>query len=54
MDTHSTKCYRKAALCHVEQREYAQASAIIRHCPGDEAATHYVMLLVAVKQGEDP
>jgi len=51
-DTCAGKCIRKAALCHIEQDEYAQASAIIRHCPGDEAATHYLTFLVAVKQGK--
>ncbi|KAH9048810.1 hypothetical protein EDB84DRAFT_1434083 [Lactarius hengduanensis] len=49
-DTCASKCIRKAALCHIEQEEYAQASAIIRHCPGDEAATHYLTFLVAIKQ----
>ncbi|KAI0271679.1 hypothetical protein BC834DRAFT_922404 [Gloeopeniophorella convolvens] len=49
-DTCASKCYRKAALCHIEQQEYAQASSIIRRCPGDESATHYLTLLVAVKQ----
>ncbi|KAH9005872.1 hypothetical protein EDB86DRAFT_2795550, partial [Lactarius hatsudake] len=46
-DTCASKCIRKAALCHIEQEEYAQASVIIRHCPGDEAATHYLTFLVA-------
>ncbi|KAF8480818.1 hypothetical protein DFH94DRAFT_691907 [Russula ochroleuca] len=50
-DTCSSKCFRKAALCHIEQEEYAQASDIIRQCPGDEAATHYLSFLVAIKQG---
>ncbi|KAH9177088.1 hypothetical protein EDB89DRAFT_1938043 [Lactarius sanguifluus] len=50
-DSCASKCIRKAALCHIEQEEYAQASAVIRHCPGDEAATHYLTFLVAVKQG---
>ncbi|KAI0248099.1 hypothetical protein BJV78DRAFT_1132012, partial [Lactifluus subvellereus] len=49
-DTCASKCFRKAAICHIEQEEYAQASAIIRHCPGEEAATHYLTFLVAVKQ----
>ncbi|KAH9075682.1 hypothetical protein EDB83DRAFT_2218480 [Lactarius deliciosus] len=49
-DTCASKCIRKAALCHIEQEEYAQASVIIRHSPGDEAATHYLTFLVAVKQ----
>ncbi|TFY60989.1 hypothetical protein EVG20_g7223 [Dentipellis fragilis] len=46
-----SKCYRKAALCHIQQHEYAKASNVIRRCPGNEAPTCYVMLLVAVKQG---
>ncbi|KAI0307448.1 hypothetical protein B0F90DRAFT_1812932 [Multifurca ochricompacta] len=50
-DACASKCFRKAALCHIEQEEYAQALAIIRQCPGDEAATHYLTFLVAVKQG---
>ena len=51
-DTCSSKCFRKAALCHIEQEEYAQASDLIRQCPGDEAATHYLSFLVAIKQGK--
>ncbi len=51
-DTYSSKCFRKAALCHIEQEEYAQASDLIRQCPGDEAATHYLSFLVAIKQGK--
>jgi hypothetical protein len=51
-DTYASKCFRKAALCHIEREEYAQASEIIRQCPGEEAATNYLSFLVAVKQGE--
>ena len=51
-DTCWSKCFRKAALCHIEQEEYAQASDLIRQCPGDEAATHYLSFLVAIKQGK--
>ncbi|KZP32796.1 SPO22-domain-containing protein [Athelia psychrophila] len=47
----SSKCMRKAALCHIQQREYATAASDIRHCASNEAATHYVTLLVAVHQG---
>lgn len=46
-----TKCLRKAALCHIQRREYAQAAAEIRHCATNEATTHYVVLLIAVHQG---
>lgn len=45
------KCYRKAALCYIEKREYAQASAVIRRCPQNEAATLYVIFLIAIQQG---
>jgi hypothetical protein len=51
-ETYSSKCFRKAALCHIELEEYAQASDLIRQCPGDEAATHYLSFLVAIKQGK--
>ncbi|KAF8798208.1 hypothetical protein BYT27DRAFT_7236741 [Phlegmacium glaucopus] len=49
--TSTAKCFRKAALCHIERREYAQASRVIRLCPLNEAPTHYVMFLTAVHQG---
>ena len=45
------KCYRKAALCYIQRREYASAAAVVRLCPGNEAATHYIGLLTSVKQG---
>ena len=45
------KCFRKAALCYIQQRNYSKASATLRHCPTDEAATHYVMLLTHIRQG---
>ncbi|KAK0446558.1 uncharacterized protein EV420DRAFT_1313772 [Desarmillaria tabescens] len=51
--TSSSKCHRKAALCYIEHREYAKASAVIRRCPITEAATHYVIFLTAVHQGID-
>ncbi|ESK93496.1 hypothetical protein Moror_1688 [Moniliophthora roreri MCA 2997] len=45
-----SKCYRKAALCYIEQKEYAKAAAVIRRCPNNEAATHYVTFLTAIHQ----
>lgn len=47
----SSKCFRKAALCYIEKREYAHASTVIRRCPTNEATTHYVIFLTAVHQG---
>ncbi|CAL1696816.1 unnamed protein product [Somion occarium] len=49
--TSRTKCDRKAALCYIQQQDYAKASAVLQRCLHDEAATHYVMLLTAVRQG---
>ncbi|KAJ6505545.1 hypothetical protein C8R45DRAFT_1209240 [Mycena sanguinolenta] len=51
--TSGAKCFRKAALCYIEQHEYARVSAVIRRCPSNEATTHYVMFLTAVHQGLD-
>ncbi|TBU48727.1 meiosis protein SPO22/ZIP4 like-domain-containing protein [Dichomitus squalens] len=45
------KCLRKAALCYIQCGEHARASAVIRRCPSQDAATHYVALLAAVRQG---
>ncbi|TFK68509.1 SPO22-domain-containing protein [Pluteus cervinus] len=46
-----SKCHRKAALCYIEQREFARASTVIRRCPTTEATTHYVTFLTAFHQG---
>ncbi|KAJ7160549.1 meiosis protein SPO22/ZIP4 like-domain-containing protein [Mycena crocata] len=51
--TSGAKCFRKAALCYIEQREYARAATVVRRCPADEAKTHYVVFLTAVHQGLD-
>jgi hypothetical protein len=47
----SSKCLRKAALCYIQKREYAQAASEIRHCATSEATTQYVLFLIAVHQG---
>lgn len=49
--TAGAKCFRKAALCYIEQREFARASTVIRRCPVSEAKTQYVIFLLAVNQG---
>ncbi|KAJ7259902.1 meiosis protein SPO22/ZIP4 like-domain-containing protein [Mycena rebaudengoi] len=51
--TSAAKCFRKAALCYIEQHEYAKASALIRRCPSNEATSHYVLFLTAIHQGLD-
>jgi len=47
-----SKCYRKAAICYLEKKEYNKASTVIRRCPTNEAATCYVMFLIAIHQGQ--
>ncbi|KAK7461310.1 sporulation-specific protein 22 [Stygiomarasmius scandens] len=49
--TSSSKCFRKAALCYIEQKQYARASVVIRRCLSNEAATHYITFLTAIHQG---
>ncbi|KIJ21375.1 hypothetical protein PAXINDRAFT_94968 [Paxillus involutus ATCC 200175] len=46
-----SKCFRKAALCHLQQKEYARAASTIRRCPKNGATTRYVAFLIAVHQG---
>ncbi|KAF9231600.1 hypothetical protein BU15DRAFT_68195 [Melanogaster broomeanus] len=46
-----SKCFRKAALCYLQQKEYARAASTIRRCPKSGATTHYVTFLIAVHQG---
>ncbi|KAF8599254.1 hypothetical protein BDV93DRAFT_609374 [Ceratobasidium sp. AG-I] len=46
-----SRCIRKAALCYIQQGEYAQASMLVSRCPNDESSTHYVKFLAAVHQG---
>ncbi|KAF7317365.1 hypothetical protein HMN09_00472800 [Mycena chlorophos] len=54
--TSGAKCFRKAALCYIEQKEYARATTVIRRCPvgqgpgHGEAATQYVLFVAAVHQ----
>ncbi|THH10579.1 hypothetical protein EW145_g1240 [Phellinidium pouzarii] len=45
------KCFRKAALCYIEQGEYARASQVIHHCPKGQSSTFYLLFLSAVHQG---
>ncbi|KAL4069087.1 hypothetical protein J3A83DRAFT_4095527 [Scleroderma citrinum] len=46
----SSKCLRKAALCYIQQKEYAKAAFAIKRCPKNGAATRYVAFLIAVHQ----
>lgn len=47
----SPKCLRKAALCYLEQREYARAVHTIQSCPKGKASTYYLSFLAALYQG---
>ena len=46
-----SKCFRKAAVCQLQQKEYARATATIGRCPQNGATTRYVAFLIAVRQG---
>ncbi|KZT68843.1 hypothetical protein DAEQUDRAFT_711357 [Daedalea quercina L-15889] len=46
-----SKCLRKAALCYIQQGDFARAAATIRRCSEQEAATCYIRLMIAVRQG---
>ncbi|KIK99445.1 hypothetical protein PAXRUDRAFT_30503 [Paxillus rubicundulus Ve08.2h10] len=45
-----SKCFRKAALCYLQQKEYARAASTVRRCPKNGATTRYVAFLIAVHQ----
>lgn len=48
----AAKCYRKAALCYLERKEFASATNVIRKCTTNEAANVYVQFLCALQQGK--
>ncbi|KAG8721684.1 hypothetical protein FRC08_011093 [Ceratobasidium sp. 394] len=43
---------RKAALCYIQQGEYARASVLVSRCSQNEASTCYIKFLAAVHQGK--
>ena len=49
----TAKCFRKAAVCYLQMKEYARAAQVVRR--GDEhcrqAGTCFVLFLVAAEQG---
>ncbi|KIO03245.1 hypothetical protein M404DRAFT_625830 [Pisolithus tinctorius Marx 270] len=47
----TSKCLRKAALCYIQQKEYAKAAFAVKRCPVNGATTRYVVFLIAVHQG---
>ncbi|KAI5997768.1 hypothetical protein EDC04DRAFT_2612500 [Pisolithus marmoratus] len=47
----TSKCLRKAALCYIQQKEYARAAFAVKRCPVNGATTRYVAFLIAVHQG---
>ncbi|KAG9124870.1 hypothetical protein FRC07_009933 [Ceratobasidium sp. 392] len=46
-----SRSIRKAALCYIQQGEYAQASLLVSKCSQAEASTCYIKFLAAVHQG---
>ncbi|KAI6020837.1 hypothetical protein BKA83DRAFT_4291597 [Pisolithus microcarpus] len=47
----TSKCLRKAALCYIQQKEFARAASAVKRCPVNGATTRYVVFLIAVHQG---
>lgn len=47
----NAKCLRKAALCYIQQGDYARSAATVRRSPDHDSATCYIRLLIAVRQG---
>ncbi|ODO05445.1 hypothetical protein L198_02138 [Cryptococcus wingfieldii CBS 7118] len=48
----TSRCLRKAALCHIKTADWGAAHDLIARCPTDEASTHYLTFLAAIRQGE--
>lgn len=47
--THASR--RKAALCHMKMADWTAALDLISLCPKEEASTHYLAFLAAIRQG---
>ncbi|KAG9104677.1 hypothetical protein FRC06_000063 [Ceratobasidium sp. 370] len=45
---------RKAALCYIQQGEYARASVLVSRCSQDEASTCYIKFLAAGSKAKQP
>ncbi|KIR41645.1 hypothetical protein I307_05719 [Cryptococcus deuterogattii 99/473] len=46
-----SRCFRKAALCHMKMADWTAALDLISLCPKEEASTHYLAFLAAIRQG---
>ncbi|ODN81471.1 hypothetical protein L202_01898 [Cryptococcus amylolentus CBS 6039] len=46
----TSRCLRKAALCHIKTADWGAAHDLIARCPTDEASTHYLAFLAAIRQ----
>ncbi|KIM34318.1 hypothetical protein M408DRAFT_19240 [Serendipita vermifera MAFF 305830] len=49
-DIAQSKCRRKAALCHIQNKDYAKAGVLIGQCSVNEAASCYLGFVVAAHQ----
>ncbi|WVQ84872.1 hypothetical protein IAT38_007035 [Cryptococcus sp. DSM 104549] len=45
-----SRCLRKAALCYIKVLDFTAALDLIKRCPSDEASTHYLAFLAAVRR----
>lgn len=48
-----SRCLRKAALCHIKMADWTAALDLISFCPKEEASTHYLTFLAAIRQGRE-
>lgn len=48
-----SRCFRKAALCHMKMTDWTAALDLISLCPKEEASTHYLAFLAAIRQGRE-
>ncbi|OXH27229.1 hypothetical protein J008_04781 [Cryptococcus neoformans] len=48
-----SRCLRKAALCHTKMADWTAALDLISFCPKEEASTHYLTFLAAIRQGRE-
>ncbi|WVQ72986.1 hypothetical protein IAR50_002549 [Cryptococcus sp. DSM 104548] len=46
----TSRCLRKAALCHIKTADWGAAHDLIARCPAHEASTHYLSFLAAIRQ----
>lgn len=49
----ASKCLRKGAMCLIEEKDVEGASRLMKRCALDEASTHYIRLLIALRHASE-